>query len=479
MDGLVFSKDLIKKYFNRWRVTLIQENQSGAPVFKRLLTELRFFLWSTDDELQFEGGDEADERNAKQIKKITQPATIWHAVSHYHSKEGKDSWDICRLIIDGCRWSSPWMLGQDRGIFGETPLHLALLFNEPNEDFQNFFEDLWAKCPKIHAAQYTHALYAGENVLHIAIIRKAGMRLIRTMVESPQGPVLLSQRAAGVFFKDPRRSDGCCSILGEYPLCFAACTNQMGVFDYLLDKGADPEARTSEENNLLHLLVLNTNPSLPPSSAAADAHCVYLEIYDSVETRLRARGVYDRLRRARNAAGHTPLSLAAAVGSEAMFEHLFRKELSVTWTYGPAVCRRLDLAGIDVPLGREETPPASAASSVLEARAASLPSLSPPSLSPHPQDHAAAPRHRDCANPPCDPAAAAGAGGFQRGACVSPWRTRPLAPQSAACIACPGLRVAGPTAERPGTGACAPARRRVHARAPHPVRTPPTRETAA
>ena len=327
---------------------------------------MRFHFFSSDDELQYEGSDEADEINAKQFKKITQPATIWHAVSSFQFKEGKDSWEICKLIMDGCKWASPWMTGQDRGVFGETPLHLALLFNEPNEEFEKFFQELWSKCPKIHAAQYTHALYAGENVLHIAIIRKAGMPIIRTIVESPRGPTLLSQRANGLFFKDPRRSDGCCSILGEFPLCFAACTNQLSIFDYLLSKGADPAARTSEGNTLLHLLVLNTDAALPSSCDAAGTRCIYLDIFDAVEARLRPSGAYDVLRTARNAAGHTPLSLAAAAGSEAMFEHLFRKELAVTWTYGPAVCRRLYLAGIDVPLYPDEAPPPGAAPSVLE-----------------------------------------------------------------------------------------------------------------
>jgi hypothetical protein len=366
-NDLVFSRDLVKAAFNHWRATRDQENQPGVPVYKRLLAELRFLFSPSDEEPQF-GGDEADERHAKQLKKTTQPATIWHAVSHYSSGEGKASWEICRLIIDGCKWSSPWMLGEDRGIFGETPLHLALLFNEANKDFEDFFIDLWAKCPRIRTKQYTHALYHGENVLHIAIIRKVGMRIIKTIVESPEGRVLLEQPADGAFFKDPRRSDGCCSILGEYPLCFAACTNQMEVFEYLLKQGANSKVCTSEKNNLLHLLVLNTNPSLPPSTSSPDARCVYLEIYDSIEDHLRELGIYDHLRSAHNAAGHTPLSLAAARGSEAMFEHLFRKELSVTWTYGPAVCRRLYLAGIDVPLGPAETPKPGAASSVLEVR---------------------------------------------------------------------------------------------------------------
>jgi hypothetical protein len=49
-----------------------------------------------------------------------------------------------------------------------------------------------------------------------------------------------------------------------------------------------------------------------------------------------------------------------------MFEHLFRKELSVTWTYGPAVCRRLYLAGIDVHLEGDDNPLGGAALSVLE-----------------------------------------------------------------------------------------------------------------
>jgi hypothetical protein len=395
-------KEHAKKFFTPWQTMVSRKNQPGAPVLKRLFADLSCLLSLTDNKVTFEGSDEAGERNAKQIKKNEQPATIWHAVSHYNTKEGKGSWEICKLIMDGCRWVSPWMLGKDRGIFGETPLHLALLFSEPTEEYLAFFEDLWSKCPRLHAEQYIHPLYAGENALHIAIIRKVDMRIIRTMVESPKGAKLLEQRATGTFFKDPRLSDGCCSILGEYPLCFAACTNQMAVFDYLLSSGANPTARTSENNTLLHLLVLNTDPSLPPSGDAADAPCIYIDIYDQVEARLRAAGVYEQLRTARNGAGHTPLSLAAAVGSEAMFEHLFRKELAVSWTFGPAICRRLDLAGIDVPLTPHDAP------SVLEVAAARRRARA----APHPRPPAPPP----CALLPTRPRRArAGAGAGARG----------------------------------------------------------------
>ena len=79
-------------------------------------------------------------------------------------------------------------------------------------------------------------------------------------------------------------------------------------------------------------------------------------MYDEIERSMAEQGVLDELRRAKNDEGHTPLKLAAAVGSLAMFNHLFDKEVEVAWIFGPVVCRKLYLKGIDVPLRRAAPP---------------------------------------------------------------------------------------------------------------------------
>ena len=47
---------------------------------------------------------------------------------------------------------------------------------------------------------------------------------------------------------------------GEYPLSFAACTNQADCFRLLRARKADPNMRDTNGNSVLHLLVIHELP---------------------------------------------------------------------------------------------------------------------------------------------------------------------------------------------------------------------------
>jgi hypothetical protein len=138
----------------------------------------------------------------------------------------------------------------------------------------------------------------------------------------------------------------------------------------MLSKGAPLTITTAEGNNLLHPMVLNAfegesgpggDSAAAPSAGGANGGCadsradvveMYKGMYDEIEKCMGEQGVLHDMRRAENSEGLTPLKLAAAVGSLAMFNHLFDKEVEVAWIFGPVVCRKLYLKGIDVPLRR-------------------------------------------------------------------------------------------------------------------------------
>ena len=183
-------------------------------------------------------------------------------------------------------------------------------------------------CPRLHAEVYSEPLYHGENALHIAIIKKAGLEVVRTMVESPAGAALLAGRADGAFFTKEAYSDGAANNLGEYPICFAACTNQPDTLKYLIESKADLAVTTQEGNNLLHLMVLNAFDRADGSGAAPGGRVegAYTRMYDLLLDSL-GDVLRDKLRKQRNREGHTPLTLAAAKGSLAFFDHLFQKEV--------------------------------------------------------------------------------------------------------------------------------------------------------
>jgi hypothetical protein len=240
----------------------IEDKFQQKSVLRHLFRDFSHAIFNRDvDDASDSNVEDAAENNAKQVKRLSETGTIWHAVSAFASNEGKHSWRTVKVVnsllsLKNKPFVAPWMTGEDRGIFGETPLHIALLFNTPGDDYTNFFKELWAMCPLLRPLCYSASLYHGENALHIAIIKKAGLDVIGTMVESDAGPALQEMRADGKFFKEAALSEGAVDSLGEFPLCFAACTLQADVLAYLIERGADLTVTTKEGNNLLHLLVL-------------------------------------------------------------------------------------------------------------------------------------------------------------------------------------------------------------------------------
>lgn len=89
--------------------------------------------------------------------------------------------------------------------------------------------------------------------------------------------------------------------IGEYPLFFAASTNQKDIFDHLLENGANMFLHDSNENNLLHLMVEQS----------------LVEMYDYIEKRfneVNKDGKEVPLTKRKNNEGQTPLIMAATLG---------------------------------------------------------------------------------------------------------------------------------------------------------------------
>ncbi len=107
----------------------------------------------------------------------------------------------------------------------------------------------------------------GETPLHIAIMFD-DMETISYIVEA-RGINVNQRSVGGKFigsFKDKENSKAIekseydsLAYYGEYPLCFAACFASKEVYDYLIEKGADPNLKDSNGNTLLHVLVINNN----------------------------------------------------------------------------------------------------------------------------------------------------------------------------------------------------------------------------
>ena len=280
------------------------------------------------------------------------------------------------------------------GVFGETPLHQAVLFarKAPGEDYR-ILKGLWRDHPDLRTAQYKEPLYRGENVLHIALVRKLPKDLINFFLEENDqtARMLLNQRADGEFFVDDTCETKKELNFGETPLAFAASTNQRDMFDLLLQRAGKLSPKidkdllkhtTKKEHggySLLHLMVLHstenrtsheassqeTERPAAPENGKDDRSSElpwYCKMYDHIEEAMKKHSdkewgtVYEKMRHTTDAHGYIPLSLAAARGSLRMFNHLMEKSMEVEWTYGPVTCKRLLLEGVDIPLDKQQEP---------------------------------------------------------------------------------------------------------------------------
>lgn len=123
------------------------------------------------------------------------------------------------------------------------------------------------------------------------------------------------------------------SYFGEYPLFFAACTNQPYLVEYLVKQGADLNAIDSNGNTILHLMVLHNLPKM----------------YDFIENLWKNslnQGTTLLWKRT-NCDNLTPLTLAASTGNKDMLSHLIEKGREVQWSYGPVTCVLYPLEELD------------------------------------------------------------------------------------------------------------------------------------
>jgi ankyrin repeat protein len=144
---------------------------------------------------------------------------------------------------------------RERGHVGEIPLHMCFLYGTDKQIRIGW--EMIEKDPSLISEQYNGEDYLGENILHIAIIKKRKDLVIELVAKEliNGGTNLLNAQACGNFFKIEKPC-----YYGEYPLAFAIATNQFNIFTILVDAGADLNIEDSLGNNILHVLVVRNLP---------------------------------------------------------------------------------------------------------------------------------------------------------------------------------------------------------------------------
>uniref|UniRef100_A0A1I7T9P5 ANK_REP_REGION domain-containing protein n=2 Tax=Caenorhabditis tropicalis TaxID=1561998 RepID=A0A1I7T9P5_9PELO len=111
---------------------------------------------------------------------------------------------------------------------------------------------------------------------------------------------------------------------GEYPLSFAACTNQVDCFRLLRAMKADPNMPDTNGNTVLHLTVIHDLPEMFMLAVELGAN---LHVRNNLKL--------------------TPLALAARLAKKQIYDLILECDMDISWRYGPVVCKAYPLNDVD------------------------------------------------------------------------------------------------------------------------------------
>ncbi|XP_014671090.1 PREDICTED: transient receptor potential cation channel subfamily V member 6-like [Priapulus caudatus] len=236
-----------------------------------------------------------------------------------------DSWQGNQRYMVFEEHGACWKL-EHRGLYGETLLHLLL---EGSTCIHlEIAEALLRLYPRLSVDIYEHPELYGQSALHLAVLN-GHYALTKLLVNSG---ARVDQRASGRFFRPddcklPKRTTPTdykgCAYFGEYPFrwrVFAACRGDTQCYDLLLEAGANPDLQDSLGNTVLHMLVI-----IKPGR-----HC--------------KRAADSNIE---NDAGLTPLTLAAHMGRESLFNAMLELNCEELWRYNNISCSVYPLHAID------------------------------------------------------------------------------------------------------------------------------------
>ena len=199
---------------------------------------------------------------------------------------------------------------------------------------------------------YSAGAFTGENLLHIAIVKRAN-DFAEWLLQQPSGPKLLDGQATGSFFRfgngvhpdstDGKTLDGTMGALycGEYPVLFAVATSQPGMLELCLkysnlysETGTHELFRVDEEkgNGALHIAALYNLPRMFDylRDVAVDRKIFFANDDEGGgDSAYVFRKWFGRLNKDHCSA----LTLAATRGITDMVKHLLEQNKRIEWVY--------------------------------------------------------------------------------------------------------------------------------------------------
>ena len=250
---------------------------------------------------------------------------------------------------------------------------------EEKDSHEEIAKKIWLEKELHHlrTRAYDRTNYEGETAIHLAIAKRRGdlVRFFLDNLTKNEKDRLLNHevhsRAVGTFdvanFKTDNGVMRC--KFGEHPVCWAACTNQLGLVKLLVhEHGARLNCRTHHDDTILHMLVRWSGWLTEDDNSGAPSNTEWLlSMYDFVEDEIlrqnapEAKSSLERQQYLKNHVytankdGLTPLLLACGRDTKAetskprqkLFNHLLEKHVQAMWIFGPFRGISLDVEPID------------------------------------------------------------------------------------------------------------------------------------
>lgn len=248
-----------------------------------------------------------------------------------------------------------WQM-QYRGSLGESLLHVLIICD--TKIHTKLSRLLLRVFPMLAVDVMEGEEYLGASALHLAIAY-SNNELVQDLIDAGAD---VNQRAIGSFFL-PRDQQGHnpakntdyegLAYLGEYPLAWSACCANESVYNLLLDNNADPDAKDTFGNMILHMVVVcdklvrflfeTVSFTLQMTNKLQDMFGYALR-----HPKLPAKnGIV-------NDAGLTPLTLACKLGRAEVFREMLELSAREFWRYSNITCSGYPLNALDtlLPDGR-------------------------------------------------------------------------------------------------------------------------------
>ncbi|CAF3380623.1 unnamed protein product [Rotaria sp. Silwood1] len=204
-------------------------------------------------------------------------------------------------------------IGERLTVIGETPLHIAIVYNDINSvkllikhgvdvnkrvvgDFNT---------PEQNRKNDEHKKGRGKKFLLPCHRDKTSQKQFNPQNSSPESY----------------------AYYGEYPLAFAAAFGHSEIYDYLIQHGADPNMQDSYGNTILHMLVIRDRMDMFKHAVRHPSKKARTDI--------------------RNNSDLTPLTLAAKLGRKELFLECLELAQVEIWRYSNIKCCTYPLRGID------------------------------------------------------------------------------------------------------------------------------------